>query len=390
MPFFESRFASLKPVFIHYAEEHPSARRRSKSYSGYVPYKYFFDEEEADDVMEAEPPRKAAATTIRCSISDSNSSSGSKKEGSSSSGLRQISLQEALSIDASGDASKSQKPCEKRASTSSMPMPPPPAYAAPQFSIADASRRAAPQHSPSKQPASLPPAFAPSAKREKTKAVVEAVAKVVTAGKAGRKAAVAEAVENSPPSSALAVPWEVSYSKPPSPAKRLLKPYVPSPGPSAENHTHKASQERHLDTGSKTLRNFGSRDFPPHVTTVMIRNLPKTIGQQEFLRELDGDGFADSYDFCYVPRNFATNEGQGFAFVNFYRSLEAKRFANAWNRTERFDKVLAVHKADVQGLAANREKWAGGRMLRIRNPAFRPFVREEVSTPQVPLSRSSN
>eukprot|EP00933_Yihiella_yeosuensis_P017198 TRINITY_DN14434_c0_g1_i4.p1 TRINITY_DN14434_c0_g1~~TRINITY_DN14434_c0_g1_i4.p1 ORF type:complete len:381 (+),score=87.37 TRINITY_DN14434_c0_g1_i4:109-1251(+) len=380
MPFFESRFASLKPVFIHYAEEHPSARRRSKSYSGYIPYKYFY-EDEADDVMEAEPQRKATGTTTGCRMNDSTS--GSKKEVSN--GLRKISLLEALSVGVSGDASESQEPCEKRASTSSMPMPPPSAYAARQLSIADASRHAAPQLSPLKQPASSPPAFVPSAKGKK--------AETLAAGKVETKAtgAVAEAAANSPPSSApVALPSEVCHSKPPSPVKRLLKRYVASPGPSAESYTQKVSQERDLDMGSKTLRNFGSRDFPPHVTTVMIRNLPKTIGQQELLRQLNGAGFADSYDFCYLPQIFGSAEGQGFAFVNFYCNLEANRFFAAWNHKERFDRVLAILEADVQGLAANREKWAGGRMLRIRNPAFRPFVREEVSTPQVPLSRSSN
>jgi len=127
-------------------------------------------------------------------------------------------------------------------------------------------------------------------------------------------------------------------------------------------------------------RSQGNDHTPEEVTTMMIRNLSKSLSQQELLEDINRRGFSGLYDFCYLPRDFKTNESQGFAFVNFTSATTARQFMEAWNQQLRFasptggPQKVVVSKADLQGLEANLKRWAGPRMRRIRNPCLRPFV----------------
>eukprot|EP00930_Biecheleria_cincta_P027737 TRINITY_DN19423_c0_g1_i1.p1 TRINITY_DN19423_c0_g1~~TRINITY_DN19423_c0_g1_i1.p1 ORF type:complete len:388 (-),score=49.16 TRINITY_DN19423_c0_g1_i1:165-1328(-) len=111
------------------------------------------------------------------------------------------------------------------------------------------------------------------------------------------------------------------------------------------------------------------------ITTMMIRNLPCELSQCQLLRELNVD-FQGLYDFCYLPRDFATMKSKGFAFVNFMNPDHAKLFGNMWQGQLRLGSATAlnVSAADLQGLQNNLNRWAGPRMRRIRNPALKPFV----------------
>lgn len=113
------------------------------------------------------------------------------------------------------------------------------------------------------------------------------------------------------------------------------------------------------------------------LTTVMIRNIPRDLSQQDFLQELDSAGFRGLYDFCYLPRTFTTGENQGFAFVNFISVKSASLLTGAWHRQVRFRtdaQPLSITAAKVQGLEANKRKWCDPRRRRVRNPLYRPFV----------------
>merc|ERR1719394_693245 len=72
------------------------------------------------------------------------------------------------------------------------------------------------------------------------------------------------------------------------------------------------------------------------ITTVMVRNLPVRCKQDELVQELNGSGFEGSYDFVYMPCNFASGTSRGFAFVNFTMPTVAPHFVNMWNGSQRF------------------------------------------------------
>jgi len=112
------------------------------------------------------------------------------------------------------------------------------------------------------------------------------------------------------------------------------------------------------------------------ITTLMLRNLPKMLIQQQLLDELNCTGFAGCYDFCYMPCDFEARENQGIAFVNFTSSFRAAELRRAWHRRRCFGADMAaisVVPAAVQGLEANLRAF-GARLKRVRNPRFRPFV----------------
>ncbi|CAE7945467.1 ML3, partial [Symbiodinium sp. KB8] len=96
---------------------------------------------------------------------------------------------------------------------------------------------------------------------------------------------------------------------------------------------------------------------PP--TTMMIRNIPNRYTQREFVRELDGLGFAGTYDFLYLPIDKGTLCNVGYAFVNFLEPISAQRCMEVFHNYifQRYRKVrgkiAAVSIAHIQGLEAN-------------------------------------
>lgn len=117
------------------------------------------------------------------------------------------------------------------------------------------------------------------------------------------------------------------------------------------------------------------------ITTLMIRNIPTNIVQQQLVEELDCCGFKGLYDFCYLPKNFTAKESKGFAFINFLTAQAAGQFVGSWHKQRKFcmDSAmpsLNISPAALQGLEANKQRWTGGRFKRIRNPQLRPYIVE--------------
>jgi len=116
------------------------------------------------------------------------------------------------------------------------------------------------------------------------------------------------------------------------------------------------------------------------VTTLVVRNLPKTVSQIELVRELDRSGFAGKYDYCYAPvQSFHTRKHVGFAFVNFLSAKLAQHFACQWHCTHRFNlpehaPMLNVSAAAVQGREANLARAGSARICHIKNSKYRPLV----------------
>jgi len=121
------------------------------------------------------------------------------------------------------------------------------------------------------------------------------------------------------------------------------------------------------------------RTVEQEFTTFMIRNLPHDITQMDLIAELDENGFEEAYDFLYMPSNFCSGRGKGYAFVNFTLQAAACRFVSEWHKGLRFgvgrDRGgLSISAAAVQGREANIKKWDVPRMRRVKNPNFRPLI----------------
>jgi len=116
-------------------------------------------------------------------------------------------------------------------------------------------------------------------------------------------------------------------------------------------------------------------------TTLIIQNLPYRLLQTQLADEIDRSGFLGKYDFLYMPSEYSTGRGKGFAFVNFTSPGAAEAFTRAWCRSCRFpsrsSNVLSIAVARLQGRAANMARWVKPKMCRIRNPTFRPICPPE-------------
>jgi len=97
-------------------------------------------------------------------------------------------------------------------------------------------------------------------------------------------------------------------------------------------------------------------------TTVMNRNMPNNY-TREMLRELvDSLGFAGTYDFAYLPVDFQSQAGLGYAFINFATVADAllcfERFEGFSNWKVPSEKVCTVTwSSPTQGLAAHIERY---------------------------------
>lgn len=104
-------------------------------------------------------------------------------------------------------------------------------------------------------------------------------------------------------------------------------------------------------------------------TTVMLRNLPNNYTRRMLLALLDAKGFAGLYDFVYVPRDFVTQAGLGFAFVNLLTPADALRIHEVLVGFKRWSipssKVCAVGwaGADQQGLEANIRRYRNSSVM---------------------------
>merc|ERR1719375_193444 len=112
-------------------------------------------------------------------------------------------------------------------------------------------------------------------------------------------------------------------------------------------------------------------------TSVMMRNLPNDYTRNALLELLNAEGFEGKYDFVYLPIDFRSGCGLGYAFINFI-SLEVahefrQHFTGFKTWTVNSDKVCEVTWSSLQGLEAHIE--------RFRNS---PVMHEAVSDDQKP------
>jgi len=81
-------------------------------------------------------------------------------------------------------------------------------------------------------------------------------------------------------------------------------------------------------TGGSTKSSFSMADDMDAQwrTTMMMRNLPNNYTRDMLVDLLDKEGFGTAYDLIYLPVDFRTEVGYGYAFINFVASEESDRF----------------------------------------------------------------
>mmetsp|Transcript_149163 Transcript_149163/g.278054 ORF Transcript_149163/g.278054 Transcript_149163/m.278054 type:complete len:361 (+) Transcript_149163:51-1133(+) len=97
-------------------------------------------------------------------------------------------------------------------------------------------------------------------------------------------------------------------------------------------------------------------------TTVMLRNVPNNYTRDMLLELVDSMGFACRYDFAYLPIDFKSHSGLGYAFINFASSADAQRLFEIFEGFSSWgvytEKVCTVAwGSPSQGLAANVERY---------------------------------
>lgn len=140
----------------------------------------------------------------------------------------------------------------------------------------------------------------------------------------------------------------------------------------------KVDQSLRVTTGTDAASMLPEKEIENAViTTLMIRNLPYSLTQQEMLQALDESGYGGLYDFVYLPHKFKERKNLGFAFVNFVNAEVGKKFSTEWHHTYRFKlgfvrKPLNISAAATQGRKANERAAKSQKMSRVKNNFFRP------------------
>jgi len=126
--------------------------------------------------------------------------------------------------------------------------------------------------------------------------------------------------------------------------------------------------------------------------TLMLRNLPSRITQQDVLKCLAWHGFKHETVLLYVPWVMGKNCNVGYGFVHLQSKASADALMNAWHSKHPFgndfsDSALNIALASVQGAQENIDLWSRGKMARVRNPNMRPMILKELPSATMALQK---
>mmetsp|Transcript_70874 Transcript_70874/g.196901 ORF Transcript_70874/g.196901 Transcript_70874/m.196901 type:complete len:348 (-) Transcript_70874:140-1183(-) len=124
-----------------------------------------------------------------------------------------------------------------------------------------------------------------------------------------------------------------------------------------------------------------TNEGPP--TTVMMRNIPNNYTRELLLELINEHGFENCYDLVYLPVDFKSEVGLGYAFINLTTSQEAERFR--WhfqgfrNWSVLSEKVCEVSWSDVlQGIGSHVERYRNSPVMHESVPdEWKPAIFKE-------------
>jgi len=115
------------------------------------------------------------------------------------------------------------------------------------------------------------------------------------------------------------------------------------------------------------------RVFPPGVTTLVVRNVPARLSQEQLLQLWPPDG---TYDLMYLPYSFNKQSRGGLVFINMVSNEAAINFATKWHGNKipniRGVKRLDVGVANVQGFIGNLKHLKASNIARMHKEQYLP------------------
>lgn len=132
-------------------------------------------------------------------------------------------------------------------------------------------------------------------------------------------------------------------------------------------------------------------------TTVMIKHIPLKYTQRQLMQEINKKGFADTFDFLYMPADARNHGNRGFAFVNFLDAAIALDFYQKHHGRKlqkyNMEKTMIILPADLQGFERNVEQYIVSRKSRKQVPHAEPAFFRQMSRnahAQLPGHHKSN
>jgi hypothetical protein len=129
-----------------------------------------------------------------------------------------------------------------------------------------------------------------------------------------------------------------------------------------------------------------------HFTTLMLRNLPNKYTREMLVALLDSQGFVGKYTFVYLPVDFKTHAGLGYAVVDMLSPSEAQEM---WLHFEGFsrwglptDKVCNVRWSvpHQQGLEAQIARYRNSPVMHEAVPeSWKPLLFQDGVSMPFPL-----
>lgn len=157
---------------------------------------------------------------------------------------------------------------------------------------------------------------------------------------------------------------------------------VTFPSPSKCISSPKDATHTPAETANQSHK-WGSSDRPSSRTTLMLRNLPNDYDRPMLLQLLDDQGFSGRYDFVYLPMDFKTSCGLGYAFVNMVSNEDAEQFKQQFSGFTNWEmpsrKVAEVAWSNPnQGLAVHIERYRNSNVMHEMVPdKFKPVLFQE-------------
>jgi len=107
------------------------------------------------------------------------------------------------------------------------------------------------------------------------------------------------------------------------------------------------------------------------LTTVMLRNLPNRYTRDMLLQMLDSEGFIGRYTFVYLPIDFKTHSGLGYAFVDLVLPEDAVRLRERFEGFSRW--AIQSEKVCSVGWSAPAQQGLHAHVDRYRNSPVMHF-----------------